>query len=301
MHNKAIITNIQRLSLDDGPGIRSTVFFKGCPLKCLWCHNPENISMKRQLQYNEVFCGGCGACADVCPAQFKIENGKREVVFSDCSGCGACAEVCAFNASEVLGEYKTPDEIIQIIIKDKAFYETSGGGLTLSGGEPLLNPDFCKVLLAKSKQAGVDTALDTCGAVPWTAFETVLDSVDIFLYDIKAWDEEKHVALTGLSNETILENLSRLSNTGKRIIIRMPLVAGLNDDLSDIENTARFIRGLRNIEMIELLPYHSYGTGKYSLLGIEYDGYEYTAPDESIMQSIQGLMSLGRIPVMIKA
>ena len=300
MHNKAIITNIQRLSLDDGPGIRSTVFFKGCPLKCLWCHNPENISMRKQLQYNEVFCSGCGACAGVCRAQFKVENGKREVVFSECLGCGACAEACAFKASEVLGEYKTPEDILQVIIKDKSFYETSGGGMTLSGGEPLLNPDFCKELLLKAKQEGIETAVDTCGAVPWAAFETVLDDVDIFLYDIKAWDKEKHIALTGLSNETILENLRRLSNANKRIIVRMPLVSGLNDDPDDIENTARFIQGLNNIEIIELLPYHSYGTGKYGLLGIKYDGYEYSAPDESIMQSVKDLMSQSRIPVKIK-
>ena len=300
-NSEALITNIQRFSLDDGPGIRSTVFFQGCPLACLWCHNPENISAKPRILFLDARCTGCGECARACPANVcNVEGGKQKRSSSACILCGACVEKCVFGACEITGRPKTIDGLVSSLLKDKEFYGSSGGGVTLSGGEPLLNPDFCERLLCELKREGIHTVVDTCGAVEWPSFKAVLPYADLFLYDIKAWGEEKHRALTGKTNTPILNNLKNLNDSGKEIIIRMPLICGLNDDPADIAEISRFLDDLDNVKAIELLPYHSYGVGKYSSLNIPYRGNDFAAPSKEVLLSIRDVLSKGGKNLLIR-
>ena len=265
---KANIFEIKRFAVHDGDGIRTTVFFKGCPLKCVWCHNPEGISYKPQLALYLHKCSLCGECVKVCPANaHKISDGKHIFEKEKCMVCGKCEETCYFDAITLYGKKMSVDEVENILIEDMEFYENSGGGITLSGGECLMYPEFCRELLQRMKKRGIHTAVDTSGYVKKEAIDTVIDYTDIFLYDIKAIDEEVHRKCTGHSNKTILENLIYIDTLGKKTEIRIPYVPGYND--GEIKKIGLFIKNLKNVTGIRVLPYHNYARSKYESLGME--------------------------------
>ena len=284
---EGMISNIQKFSIDDGPGIRTTVFFKGCNLHCLWCHNPETIRLGKDLQFLEGKCNLCGNCSKACPNHVHaIKNGERILLRDLCESCGNCIEHCPTGALISTGKTMSVEEVIKEIEKDRPFYETSGGGVTLSGGECLLQRDFAGALLKQCKNQDLHTAVDTAGNVPWKVFETVLPYVDLFLYDMKLFDRNKHKAATGVDNDLILSNLIKLSDIGKKIWIRIPIIPGINSSTEDINETADFIEKLKFIDSIELLPYHNLGEGKYKSVGMEYKLTSIKPPTEELMNSL---------------
>ena len=265
---KAKIFEIKRLAVHDGDGIRTTVFFKGCPLQCVWCHNPEGLSGKIELAYYEHKCISCGECLSVCPTgAHAIENGKHVFNREKCIACGKCTEECLGNALSLYGKDTTVEELLPDLLQDKEFYDNSGGGVTLSGGECLLYDDFCAQLLKRLKENGVHTAVDTCGFVGKESLDKVIPYTDIFLYDIKAFDGKVHKACTGQDNKKILENLSYLDEKGCKIEIRIPYVPEWN--AGEIENVAKLLSNMRNITKIRVLPYHNYAGAKYNALDIK--------------------------------
>ncbi len=264
----ARISDIKRFAVHDGDGIRTTVFFKGCSLRCLWCHNPEGIGFPPQLAYYENKCLGCGECTAVCPsAAHKMENGCHTFLRESCVGCGRCVPVCLGAALVYYGREVTVDELLPLLLEDREFYENSGGGVTVSGGECLMQAPFCRELLRQLKAEGIHTAVDTCGAVPWHHFEQVLPYTDIFLYDIKAYDEDVHIRCTGHSNAQILDNLRKLDTLGKPVEIRIPYVPKYNAD--QMPKIAAFLQTLHNVTKVKVLAYHNYAGSKYVALGMQ--------------------------------
>lgn len=262
---KATIFDIQRNSFVDGPGIRTTVFLKGCNLRCKWCHNPESQLPERQMMIYKDKCTGCGKCREVCP------TGGENCVF-----CGKCELYCPSDARKICGKEYTSDEVLSEVIKDLTFYRNSGGGVTFSGGECMLQIDFLAEILKKCKANDIHTAVDTAGNVPWEYFEKILPYTDLFLYDVKCFSDELHIEGTGVSNKRIKENLKKLSaEFNGDIIIRIPLIPGYNDDISELQKTADFLSGISAVKT-ELLPYHAMGEHKYDALGM--DCTKYTAP-----------------------
>lgn len=251
---KATIFEIKRFAVHDGDGIRTTVFFKGCTLKCIWCHNPEGIGFKPQLAFYANKCIGCGECKRICTRD-------------ECITCGKCEEICLGSARKLYGREVTVEELMPQLLEDAEFYENSGGGVTLSGGECLCQADFCAELLRELKKNNIRTAVDTCGYVPRASIEKVMENTDIFLYDLKAIDEDVHIRCTGQPNGLILDNLRYIDSIGKPIEIRIPYVPGYNDD--QIEKMAKFLSGLRNITKVRVLPYHNYAGSKYASLTME--------------------------------
>lgn len=266
--NMAKVVDIKRFATHDGDGIRTTVFLKGCPLKCVWCHNPESISEKIQLAYYSHKCINCGMCVDACGNKaHKIVDGKHVFNRSLCTACGKCEEICFGDALKIYGKEYSADEILPILIEDKDFYDNSGGGVTLSGGECLIHADFCEDLLKKLKEENINTAVDTCGFVSKKAFDKVMPYTDVFLYDIKAFDEDVHIKCTGKSNKIILENLKYLDECGKKIEIRIPYVPEYNS--AEINKIFDFLKTLKNIVKIRVLPYHNYAASKYEALSLK--------------------------------
>lgn len=262
---KARIFEIKRLAIHDGDGIRTTVFFKGCPLNCVWCHNPEGIAHRPQLAYYSQKCIGCMECVAVCPSgAHRNENGVHTFERSLCQGCGACADVCLGEALTFFGREVTVDELLPLLLEDKEFYESSGGGVTLSGGECLVQADFCAELLKRLKEHGVHTAVDTCGFVSRETLDKVMPYTDVFLYDVKAMDEDVHIQCTGQSNRIILENLKYLDERGKTTQIRIPYVPEYNAD--QMENIRAFLSGLNHVDEVRVLGYHNYAGSKYEAL-----------------------------------
>lgn len=261
----ARIFEIKRFAVHDGDGIRTTVFFKGCPLKCVWCHNPEGIDFKPERAYYENKCINCGECIRVCPNNaHTIEKGVHIFNRKKCTGCGNCEEVCLGNALTLYGEEVTEDELLPKLLEDKEFYENSNGGVTLSGGECLMQSDFCAELLKKLKENGINTAVDTCGFVPQQAIDKVIPYTDVFLYDMKAYDEDIHIKCTGYSNKLILENIKYIDSCNKAIEVRIPYVPDYNSD--QIEKIAVFLKDLNNLTKVRILPYHNYAGSKYTSL-----------------------------------
>lgn len=263
-----ILSDIKRFAVHDGPGIRTTVFLKGCPLKCVWCHNPEAIGYKPQLAFYQNKCIGCMACVELCPeGAHQNDAGSHRFLRDRCVGCGTCESGCLGDALKFYGTAVTLEALLPRLLEDRDFYETSGGGVTISGGECLMQADFCAELLRQLKEEGIHTAVDTCGFVSKEAFDKVLPYTDLFLYDLKAIDEEVHRRCTGQSNRLILENLSRLDALGKDIEIRIPYVPGYNHD--QVEKIRNFLQNLTHITAVKVLPYHNYAGSKYTSLDME--------------------------------
>ncbi len=264
-----LIFNIQPFSIHDGPGIRTTVFMKGCPLTCEWCSNPDSWNTFPEIMTRDIKCIGCGICADACPLQaITITRNGREIDRSKCNQCLGCVGVCDNEAIYASGTYMRVDEIVAEVIKDKIFYKNSGGGVTFSGGEPLLQREFLGQVLESCKQNGVHTALDTTGYAPWENIESVINYVDLVLFDVKHMDPEIHRHRTGVSNELILGNLQRIASKVKTWV-RIPVIPGFNDTDSDILQIADFVSTL-GVEKVSLLPYHGLGQAKCEALGREY-------------------------------
>jgi pyruvate formate lyase activating enzyme len=262
------IFDIKRYAIHDGPGIRTTVFLKGCGLSCPWCHNPESQNRAPELLFWEERCIGCLACVDVCPeGAIKSAAGKVITDRDRCTACGACVPVCPSRAREIVGRTVTVTEVVDEIEKDVLFYDESGGGVTLSGGEPLVQPTFSCEILRACKAHDIHTALDTCGDAKESDLFEVAAFTDLFLYDLKLIDPERHRTYTGTSNERILRNLKRLDEQRKRIWIRVPLIPGINDAAEDIDRLGRFVSTLESAEAVYLLPYHRAGTQKRKRLG----------------------------------
>lgn len=279
------IMEIKRFAVHDGDGIRTTVFFKGCPLRCIWCHNPEGLSFQPQLSYIEYKCIGCGECVPVCGSGVHyVSAGKHHFLREKCTGCGKCEKVCLGNALKLYGKKMTVEELLPLLLADQEFYENSGGGVTLSGGECLCQADFCAELLKALKENGIHTAVDTCGAVSREAIDKVIPYTDVFLYDIKAADSVVHQRCTGQSNEQILENLKYIDTCGKNLEIRIPYVPGYNT--GEITGIESILAGLTNIRKIKVLPYHNYAGSKYTALGME-DNLPGILPDTEVIEKTE--------------
>jgi len=263
-----IVFDIKKFSIHDGPGIRTTVFLKGCPLHCWWCHNPEGQLLAPELILRPGRCIGCQACVAVCK-QGAIASDECDMTTDRrrCTRCGACVEVCYAEAREMVGREMTVGEVVDEILRDAPFYDTSEGGVTFSGGEPLSQPDFLRGLLAACSREGVHTCLDTCGFGPWTVLDELREDVDLFLYDLKLVDDQRHREVTGVSNERILANLRALSQHGEHILLRVPLIPGINEDESSLRAIGTLALSLPALDGIDVLPYHEIGRDKYERLG----------------------------------
>lgn len=263
-----IVFDIKKFSIHDGPGIRTTVFLKGCGLRCWWCHNPESQRPTPELMLRPDLCIRCGACVTVCPQAAVVPDGGGFITDrARCTQCGTCATVCYADAREMVGQEMTVDAVMAEILRDSVFYEDSGGGVTFSGGEPLLQGDFLLALLKACKAHGLHTAIDTCGHAPTETLHRIRSYVDLFLYDLKLMDDTRHREVTGVSNQRILENLRMLDSHGHKIILRIPLIPRINDDVYNIYQMAQLARGLSSLERIDLLPYHKIGQDKYARIG----------------------------------
>ena len=286
------ITNIQKFSIHDGDGIRTTVFFKGCPLKCEWCHNPETQKFEKEMQVDREKCTGCGACAAVCPnGAIHMEEGRPILDAEACVFCGKCTRFCPAGAREVIGQEYTVKELVKELMKDQMFYEESGGGVTLSGGEVMsMDMDYLLAVAKELKRQDVTLTIDTCGFVPYEKFQELLPYVNTFLYDVKVMDPELHKKYMGTDNALILENLVRLAKDGARIYIRIPTVKEVNGNEENMKETIAFLQE-HDIHpaQINLLPYHDTGSGKYRKLDMEYKGTDLHAPDKEEMEALAAL------------
>lgn len=284
---EGIIFNIQRFSIHDGPGIRTTVFLKGCPLDCLWCHNPESKDQGKQVILWQDRCIGCGACIKACPEGYLSPgNGGPVAGGKGCKACGRCAEVCPAAAREVVGRIVTAEEVVSEAERDTVFYDQSGGGVTFSGGEPLAQPQFLGELLDCCRKKGIHTAVDTCGYAPWRVIESIMSKVDLFLYDIKLMDECAHRKYCGVSNGIILDNLKLLARNHGKVIVRIPVIPGVNDDGYNINKTGEFVCSA-GIKEVSLLPYHSLGIEKQRRLGIGEGIFRTSPPPRERLDSIK--------------
>ena len=301
MKSEAILrtTAIQRFSVDDGPGIRTTVFCKGCNLHCVWCHNPETISKGASLQFNAGMCIHCGMCVSACPSDaHAFEQEVHTIDRVRCKVCGACAQTCFSGALKILGEERTVSEILGLVLRDKDFFDNTGGGVTFSGGEPMLQHEALRQALELCKDYGLHTAVDTAGNVPFSWFEEIMPFTDLFLYDLKCFSSSAHKRWTGVANELILQNIQKLGERGAKVFIRTPLIEGVNTDESEIESLARFASALEGVQLYQLLPYHDYGAGKYETLGQETKSLK--SPDEVKLQKITDVFLRYDIPVRLR-
>ncbi len=268
MMNAVPVAEIKRMAVHDGPGIRTTVFLKGCPLHCIWCHNPECISAAPELLFRRNRCTDCRRCEPVCPNRaHRFDGGGHRFLRERCTGCGSCGAVCPSEAVTLCGSMFTPETLLPELAEDDDFHRISGGGVTLSGGEPLLYPAFCRELFDRLGQKGVHRALDTSAAVPWTAFETALPATDLFLIDFKHPDSARHRELTGAENEAVKANLRRLQSFPVPIEIRIPLVPGCNDAPETLDAAAEFLAELPRVVRVRLLAYHPFARPKYEAAG----------------------------------
>ena len=270
------IFDVQKFSTIDGPGIRTTVFFKGCNLKCAWCHNPESQAFEREMMFYKNKCTGCGKCKEKCP------NG-----LDSCTLCGACTVYCPARAREIVGKEWSVEDIFAEIEGDRTFYETSGGGATFSGGECMLQIDFLEALLQKCKENGIHTAVDTAGHLPFEYFERILPFTDLFLYDVKCFDRETHKRFTGVYNDNILSNLQKLLGKGVPIWIRIPIIPTVNDSREELLKIRDFLCSNGEPQKVELLPYHVMGENKYGALGK--DVTRFLPPTDEKMAELRSL------------
>lgn len=312
IERKAFISNVQKYNMYDGPGIRTIVFFKGCPLRCKWCSNPENLVGKYQvLRKTDSSVSentNCEACVSACPTGIHTiskENLKHEINQTiECTGCRKCEEACPDANFSIVGEVKTISELLAIIEEDRMFYDLSGGGVTLSGGEVLMQPDAAANLLMACKQEGINTAIETSGYAKLESVLQVAEFTDLFLYDIKHIDSERHYELTGVRNEMILKNLKELLHRRYNVKVRMPMLKGVNDNQKDIEGVINFLmpfRNYKNFKGIDLLPYHKMGVNKYKQLGWEYplEGVPDPSLSSEDLSRIEGWIKKYDFPVTV--
>lgn len=304
VERKAMIFNVQKYNMHDGPGIRTLVFFKGCPLRCKWCANPEGLERRYQVMYSEDYCIHCGKCAAVCPVGIhKMVDSKHLVDRTlECIGCRNCETTCIKEAVSIAGEMKSTSELMAIIEEDEAFYSMSGGGVTLGGGEVTAQPEFATHLLMTCKNEGINTAIETCGYANVEHLLKMAEYVDLFLFDIKHMDSEQHYHWTGVRNEKILENLKVLLEKGKNVRIRMPLLKAVNDSEEAISALATFIapyKALKNFKGVDLLPYHKMGVNKYAKLDMIYPIEGDFKLSEDDLNRIESVIKRYDVPVTI--
>ncbi len=282
-----IVFDIKRFAIHDGPGIRTTVFLKGCPLRCYWCHNPESQAPAPVLMQYPRNCLGCRACLAACP-QGALTVGETQIMVDRalCRGCGACTQVCYAQALVLLGREMSVEEVLAEVVKDRAFYTTSGGGMTLSGGEPLFQPAFTRELLRAAKAEGLHTALDTSGYARWELYEAALPYVDLVLFDLKHPEPTAHQVGAGVDNALILDNLRRLAASPVEILVRVPVIPGFNAGPEVIGAMARLLASLPRPVPMELLPYHRLGEGKYTSLGQAAPEQQSTPPEAELLEEL---------------
>jgi pyruvate formate lyase activating enzyme len=287
--NTAIITNIQGYSIHDGPGIRTVVFFKGCPLSCRWCANPECLSKKPQIGFINSLCRQCGKCLDVC-SNNAVRAGEDvyRIDHSRCESCGKCSDHCSYGALVRYGNLMTIEETWDAVKRDKMFYDTSGGGVTVSGGEPLLNSSFVRELFERCRRDQIGTCIETCGFVESDVLLEVLPVTDLFLFDLKHMDSDIHRKYTGYSNKKIMKNAASLIDHAADVIFRQPLIPGFNDSLTNIQATSKFLTGLgKNAVRLQLMPYHRMGRDKYKALNKEYDVEELGLMENGELEAVK--------------
>ena len=279
------IFNIQRFSLQDGPGVRSTVFMKGCPLSCLWCHNPESQALRTEFLRMENRCMACGLCSEQeLSGQAAPAKGAADVA------------ACPTGALRQVGRELEPSVLVKDLLRDRIFFDQSGGGVTFSGGEPLMQAPFLLEALARLRDEGVHTALDTCGFANWEVLQAAAGLAGLVLYDLKLMDEARHKAATGQSNRTILDNLKALAGIHRSIWIRVPIIPGINDDEANLEATARFLASLAGVQQVDLLPYHRTGAAKFARMGRDYDLDEVQPPTPERMEALAAIFRARGLP-----
>ena len=296
---KHVIFNIQRFSVNDGPGIRTTVFMKGCMLNCLWCHNPESKSPKPQVFLTPRLCVGCGECVAACQKGLHsfTEDGRHLIDRTKCGLCGECVSACV-GALELCGKEMTPEEIIREVLKDKPFYENSGGGMTISGGDPLFAADFTLALLRCAQENGLHTCIETSGFARWEKIGALIPYVDLFLWDVKETDSARHAEYTGVPNELILENLKKLDAAGAKTVLRCPVIPGYNDREEHFAAIAALAESLEHVQEINIEPYHPLGQSKSEAIGEEYALSGLSFPKDDLVKEWMAAVQKGtRVPV----